>query len=162
MVFKDLSKLIYFIKSSGYQNINIIGCPGTGKTTLSKLLSKEINFRITNIDQLLERYDDLPIVAQLIDDELNEKNIIIDGTYTSLFSKSRINNTQLFILNKASIFKCLYRVVIRNFTKNNLYKNEKLSLKILKVILLFNLKYLKVINQSIPKDKIVKWNGNIN
>tara|TARA_Y100000385_G_C12609072_1_gene432128 strand:- start:35 stop:523 length:489 start_codon:yes stop_codon:yes gene_type:complete len=152
----NYDNLLSYINSKKYNSINIIGSPGSGKTTLSKKLSKKLGFKIINFDELFDSLSDGCKVLNQIEKSLClEKDLIVDGTYTSLLSQKRLLNTDLFIFLSKNPTLCFLRVVKRNLINFNLFKNEKLSFKIIKVIFSFNLYYKKKLLSKIPSEKII-------
>ena len=88
-------------------SINIIGPPGSGKTTLSKKLSKELQTEIINLDELFEKLNDKSkVLTHLEKCILSKQKIIIDGTYCSILSNTRLGKTDVFILRKESTKNC--------------------------------------------------------
>lgn len=152
----NYNDLLSSLESREYNSINIIGSPGSGKTTLSKKLSFKLGFKIINFDELFDGLSDGSKVLNQIEKNLcSKKNVIIDGTYTSLLSEKRLLNTDLFILISNNPIVCFLRVIKRNLINSNLFKNEKLSLKIIKVIFIFNLYYKRKLLSKIPSEKII-------
>ena len=152
----NYNNLLSSIKSRKYNSINIIGSPGSGKTTLSKKLSKKLGFKIINFDELFDSLNDSDKVLNQIEKTLcSEKGVIVDGTYTSLLSEKRLTNTDLFIFLSKNPILCFLRVVKRSLTNSNLFRNEKLSFKIIKVIFSFNPYYKKKLLSKIPSEKII-------
>ena len=148
--------LLSSLESREYNSINIIGSPGSGKSTLSKKLSEELGFKIINFDELFDKFCDGGKVLNQIEKTLcSEKNVIVDGTYTSLLSEKRLTKTDLFIFLSKNPIICFLRVVKRNLINSNLFRNEKLSFKIIKVIFSFNLYYKKKLLSKIPSEKII-------
>ena len=136
-------------------SVNIIGPPGSGKTTLSKKLSKELQTEIINLDELFEKLNDKSkVLTHLEKCILSKQKIIIDGTYCSILSNTRLGKTDVFILLEKNPFICTTRIIKRNIFKKELFNNEKLSLKILKVIFVFNRLYRKILLSKIPSQKI--------
>ena len=152
----NYDNLLSSINSKKYNSINIVGSPGSGKTTLSKKLSEKLGFMIINFDELFDSLSDSDKVLNQIEKSLcSEKEVILDGTYTSLLSQKRLSNTDLFILLSKNPIVCFLRVVKRSLINSNLFKNEKFSFKIIKVIFSFNLNYKKKLLSKIPSEKII-------
>ena len=145
-------KLLDFIKKNRIKKINIIGRPGSGKTTLSLKLKKSLIKETLNIDSLFEKYNNFSEINYLIEESL-KKNLIIDGTYTSLLSLERVELTDLFIYMESNIFNSMKNVIRREILKQYIFKNEKISIRLVKQILLFNNKK-KIIEKLIDKNKI--------
>ena len=138
-------KLLDFIKKNRIKKINIIGRPGSGKTSLSLKLKKSLITETLNIDSLFEKYNNFSEINYSIVECL-KKNIIIDGTYTSLLSFERVELTDLFIYMESNIFNSMKNVIRREILKQNIFKNEKISIRLVKQILLFNKKKKKLKN----------------
>ena len=152
----NYNKLLLSIDSKKYSSINIVGSPGSGKSTLSKKLSEELGFKIINFDELFDKLSDSGKVLNQIEKTLcSEKYLIIDGTYTSLLSEKRLSNTDIFIFLSKNPILCFLRVVKRNLTNSNLFRNETLSFKNIKVIFSFNPYYKKKLFSKIPSEKII-------
>ena len=73
-----------------YQKIIIIGCPGSGKSTLSIKLSKVLNLPLYHMDNLYWKSDKTTISTEELKDKLHhicQKDAwIIDGNYLSTLS----------------------------------------------------------------------------
>lgn len=159
MTFEKKTKgLIDWIKKNNIKKINIVGSPGSGKTKLTSIINKYLNFSIVNIDRLFQDYDNKNLVESELNNKLCEKDsILIDGTYTSILKKKRVENTNIFIIIKESKIKCFKRVVSRQLMNQSLLNNELISYKLLKSILLFNSKHNKKLIELIPNEKIIYW-----
>ena len=151
---KRNSSLIKFIEEEKIKKINIIGSPGSGKTTLSKYLKKILMTEMLNIDSLFETTNDNSLIEDIIVDKLSTtKKIIIDGTYSSLLTPERINNTDLFVLVDSSIINSILKVIRRAVNGKNQYKNERLSFRLIKQIMIFK-KKKGIIISRVEKNKI--------
>lgn len=151
---KRNSSLIKFIEEKKIKKINIIGSPGSGKTTLSKYLKKILMTEMLNIDSLFESTNDNSLIENIIVDKLSTtKKIIIDGTYSSLLTPERINNTDLFVLVDSSIINSILKVIRRAVKGKNEYKNERLSFRLIKQIMIFE-KKKDIIESRVEKNKI--------
>lgn len=148
------SSLINFLFKNNFKSINIIGCPGSGKTTISKKLKKDLSTDLLNIDSLFEEFKEDSQIKDIIVNKLTaSKKIIIDGTYVSLLNPERIGNTDLFVFVNSSILNSIFKVTRRAILGQNKYKNEKLSLRLLKQILLFERKKA-LIESRVERNKI--------
>ena len=151
---ESFSLLINFISENNFNKINLVGRPGSGKTNLSKKLRKELKTDLLNIDSLFEEFKEDSLIKDIIVNKLTaSKKIIIDGTYVSLLNPERIGNTDLFVFVKSSILNSIFKVTRRAILGQNKYKNEKLSLRLMKQILLFERKKA-LIESRIERNKI--------
>jgi adenylate kinase family enzyme len=148
--------LIEYLKRKSPSVINVIGSPGSGKTTLSKNIQYYFpEYSILNIDELFEyKSKKSKVYSDLMKEISSQDKIIIDGTYTSLLSLERINNTDLFILIDYHSLKCISRVFSRHVKGKYKFHNEKLSLRLVSEILHFPQKRIKIINQ-IREEKLI-------
>lgn len=148
------SLLTNLIKDNKINKLNIIGRPGSGKTKISKKLRRELETDLLNIDSLYEEIkDDFQIKEIIVNKLTASKKIIIDGTYVSLLTPQRIDNTDLFVIVNSSILNSIFKVTRRAILGQNKYKNEKLSLRLMKQILLFERKKA-LIESRIERNKI--------
>jgi adenylate kinase family enzyme len=113
-------KLLDFIKKNRIKKINIIGRPGSGKTTLCLKLKESLITETLNIDSLFENYNNFSDIKYSIEECL-KKNLIIDGTYTSLLSFERVELTDLFIYIESNIFNSMKNVIRREILKQNIF-----------------------------------------
>lgn len=151
---ENFSLLINFICENNFNKINLVGRPGSGKTTLSKKLKKYLKTDLLNIDSLFDEVKEIYQIKDVVVDKLTtSKKIIIDGTYASLLTLERIDNTDLFVFVNSSILSSLFKVTKRAVRGQNEFNNERLSLKLMKQILLFNRKKV-FIESRVEKNKI--------
>lgn len=126
-----------------YKRINIVGSPGSGKSTLSSRLSKLLNIEMFDLDDYL--YDNncnrlnSNSTSQAINELLSNEYFIIDGTYTTTF-KDRLNKLDLVILTNRSTINNIITFTIRYFTKKNLKCGERFTLKTSFLLFKFNAK----------------------
>jgi len=105
------SLLTNLIKDNKINKLNIIGRPGSGKTKISKKLRRELETDLLNIDSLYEEIkDDFQIKEIIVNKLTASKKIIIDGTYVSLLTPQRIDNTDLFVIVNSSILNSIFKV----------------------------------------------------
>ena len=148
------SLLTNLIKDNKINKLNIIGRPGSGKTKISKKLRRELETDLLNIDSLYEEIkDDFQIKEIIVNKLTASKKIIIDGTYVSLLTPQRIDNTDLFVIVNSTILNSIFKVTRRAILGQNKYKNEKLSLRLMKQILLFERKKA-LIESRVERNKI--------
>lgn len=124
-----------------YKRINVLGSPGSGKSTLSRTLSKFLGIRVYDLDDYL--YDNkckrlnANLSKQNIVKLLHNDSFIIDGTYTTTFS-DRLSYLDLVIIVDRSTTNSLFTFSKRYFFKRNLKCGEKFTWKTLNLILKFN------------------------
>lgn len=104
-----LKAYLYLIKKL-IKKIIIIGCPGSGKSYLSKVLAKSLNLPLYHID-MLYWYDDWKhITNEQLKEKLSEitngKKWIIDGNYSNTL-KDRIDKAELVIYMNLATKTCL-------------------------------------------------------
>ncbi len=99
-----------------YQKIIIIGCPGSGKSTLSIKLSKVLNLPLYHMDNLYWKSDKTTISTEELKDKLHhicQKDAwIIDGNYLSTLSL-RLAYHPLIIFLDYDTNLCLSSVIER-------------------------------------------------
>lgn len=109
------------------QKISIIGGPGTGKTTLSNNIGKELNYPIYHIDGIhhLENWvkRDSEERDRIILEKVNEPKWVIDGTYRSTLEQ-RVKNSDLIIFLDYSSFDRLKGILSRYFKNRGIEKPE--------------------------------------
>lgn len=126
-----------------YKRINVVGSPGSGKSTLSRTLSKFLGIKVYDLDDYL--YDNkckrlnADLSKQNIIKLLHNDSFIIDGTYTTTFS-DRLSYLDLVIIVERSTISSLFTFSKRYFFKRNLKCGEKFTWKTLNLIFIFNSK----------------------
>lgn len=124
-----------------YKQINVIGSPGSGKSTLSEALSKLLSINVYDLDDFL--YDNkckrlnTELTKKAILKLLQNEKFIIDGTYTTTFF-DRLNYLDLVIILDTSTIISLINFFKRYFFRKNLKCGEKITWKTLCLILKFN------------------------
>ena len=107
--------------------ISIIGGSGTGKTTLSNNLSKELNIKAYHLDGLNYKENWVEVDKEDRDSKIleliNKDKWIIDGTYSSTI-KDRLKKSDLIIYLDYSSFSQLIGVFKRFFKNKNKEKPE--------------------------------------
>lgn len=150
-----------------YNRISIIGGAGTGKTTLSNLLSKKYNLPVTHIDGIhhLKNWQvrDKAERDKIILDIVEKEKWIIDGTYKDTI-KQRLEKSDLIIWLDYSTFAQLKGILKRFFKNPGKEKpeipgcNERLNWEFFKYVLKYNnKKRYHVVNalENIDKSKII-------
>lgn len=155
----SLNEILLYIKNNNITRINIIGSPASGKSTLAKKLSDDLNWQVIDLDEKLYSVKCKRLVLnqdiEVLNKILNNKNIIIDGTYSSSINK-RTEKIDLFILTSSNRFQCLIRFILRLLKNKNLKCGEKLTLKTLELILNYN-QIEKQLISTLSKNKIIRF-----
>ena len=152
----DYSNIISLVKQKN--KINFIGPPGSGKTTLSNKISEELKIKLIELDHIL--FDDNCLVKKNKDEIFlkqlkTSSKCIVDGTYYSLLSEERINETDLFIMLKINFFKTIYRVLKRSIFNKEFRCAERLNFRLIKFLFTYYFFKKKLIMNLIPKDKLL-------
>lgn len=150
-----------------YNRISIIGGSGTGKTTLSNILSEKYNIPATHIDGIhhLKNWQvrDKSERDRIILDIVEKEKWIIDGTYKDTL-KQRLENSDLIIwLDYSTI--AMIKGVIKRFLKNPGKEkkeipgcNERLNFQFIRYVMGYNKNkrhYIVDSLETINKDKIL-------
>lgn len=135
------------------EQILVIGCPGSGKTTLAKSLASKLDLPLVHLDALFWRDGWKNLSAgefdKLLEKELEKPRWIIDGNYNrTLITRLRRADTVIYLDYPRRI--CLAGVIGRYFknrgkTRSDIGGNcpEKLDFPFLKFVWEFNKKYRK-------------------
>lgn len=106
----------YLNNISEYKRIIIIGCPGSGKSTLSTKLSNILHINVVHLDKLYWKENwrsvDDKEFDKLLLKELHKKSWIIDGNYSRTLSQ-RIKSCDLIIYLNLSSKVCLNSYISR-------------------------------------------------
>ncbi len=96
--------------------IIIIGCPGSGKSTFSKILQSKTGLQLFHLDMLFWNADKTHITREEFDKRLDNvlklNNWIIDGNYSRTLEK-RINACDTIFLLDLPVDDCLLGVNAR-------------------------------------------------
>lgn len=132
-----------------YNRILILGGPGSGKTTLAKILSKKYNLPVVNLDGInyLENWipRDKKERDNIIISEANKDKWIIEGIYKSTL-EIRAKRADLIIILDYKTRSLIYGVLKRYFTGIGKEKEEikgckeKIDKDFIKYIINFNKK----------------------
>lgn len=98
--------------------ISILGYSGAGKSTLARQLGGRYNAPVLHLDmvQYLPNWEEREKAEKLrlVEDFLNSNSSwVIDGTYSGLHFKRRLEESDLIIMLLFNRFTCLKRVVSR-------------------------------------------------
>ena len=150
-----------------YNRISIIGGAGTGKTTLSNILSEKYNIPVTHIDGIhhLKNWQvrDKAERDKIILDIVEKEKWIIDGTYKDTL-KQRLEKSDLIIWLDYSTFAQIIGILKRFFKHPGQEKKEspgckeRLNWEFFKYVLKYNnKKRYHVVNalENIDKSKII-------
>ena len=103
-----------------YKKILVIGCPGSGKSTLSDKLSKMLNLNLVHLDKIFWKPNWLNVTAKEFDEklaiELKKDSWIIDGNYKRTLN-TRISYCDLIIYLDLDSQTCLNSYYNRVKTK---------------------------------------------
>lgn len=132
-----------------YNRISIIGGAGTGKTTLSNLLSEKYNIPVTHLDGIhhLKNWQvrDKAERDKIILDIVEKEKWIIDGTYKDTI-KQRLEKSDLIIWLDYSTFAQIKGILKRFFKNPGKEKpeipgcNERLNWEFFKYVLKYRKK----------------------
>lgn len=152
-----------------YNRISIIGGAGTGKTTLSNILSEKYNLPVTHIDGIhhLKNWQvrDKKERDKIILDIIEKEKWIIDGTYKDTI-KQRLEKSDLIIWLDYSTFAQI-KGILKRFLKNPGKEktevpgcNERLNLEFLKYVIQYRKKkrhFVVEAIENIDENKIITF-----
>ena len=130
------------------KRIMIIGCPGSGKSTLSKQLAVKLKLPLVHLDQMYWKSNWQPISNEIFDElllrEVEKDEWIIDGNYSRTISM-RLEKCDTIIYLDYHRMTCLLGVikrVIKGYgkTREDMGENcpERLDWSFLKYVWTFN------------------------
>ena len=115
------------------KRIMIIGCPGSGKSTLSKQLAMKLKLPLVHLDQIYWKSNWQPISDELFDElllhEVQKDEWIIDGNYSRTISM-RLEACDTVIYLDYHRMTCLLGVikrVIKGYGKTREDMGDELS-----------------------------------
>jgi len=150
-----------------YNRISIIGGAGTGKTTLSNLLSEKYNLPVTHLDgihhlknwQVRDKLERDKIILDIVEKE----KWIIDGTYRDTI-KQRLEKSDLIIWLDYSTFAQVKGILKRFFKNPGKEKpeipgcNERLNWEFFKYVLNYRKKkrhFVVEAIENVDKNKVL-------
>jgi len=138
--------------------INLIGPPGSGKTTLCKKIAEELKLEFIELDHILfdenckvKKNKNKIVIKQL----QSSPKCIVDGTYYSLLSEERIKETDLFIMLKINFFITFYRILKRSIFKKEFRCAERLNFRLINFLFTYYIFKKRLIMNLIPKEKLL-------
>ena len=115
------TNLINKVKTSS--KMCVFGCPGSGKSTLSKNLSRILKLNVYHLDNIYWKPNWVHISKEEFDEKLNEllklDQYIIEGNYNRTLDL-RLEKCDCAIFLDLNRFTCLFSVIKRYF----MYKNK--------------------------------------
>ena len=152
----DYEDIVRVLKTK--KRINIIGPPGSGKTTLSKKISTDLQIKLIKLDDIL--FDsDCNLVKNkqevLLKNLVTEPTCVMDGTYHSLFCKDRIELIDQFVMIEINFFKTFFRIIKRTIKNEDLACGEKLTFSLIKFLFTYYFYKKNSLEKRIPKNKLL-------
>ena len=140
------------------KRINIIGPPGSGKTTLCKKISIDLQMKLINLDDIL--FDsDCNLVKNkqevLLKNLVTEPTCVMDGTYHSLFCKDRIELIDQFVMIEINFFKTFFRIIKRTIKNKEFACGERFTFNLIKFLITYYWYKKKSLVRKIPKNKLL-------
>ncbi|MEM9546930.1 MAG: hypothetical protein AAGA77_13200 [Bacteroidota bacterium] len=151
-----------------YKRILIVGCPGSGKSTLSRKINRALNYPLYSMDDLYwkenwQRTPD-PEFIKILSSIVARENWIIEGNYSRFFD-IRLQRADMVLFIESSTIVCLFRVIKRALLRKfvdpsslpiNVRKGKKAARfrfdpKFYRLILNFNKKTKQLMLDSISK-----------
>lgn len=135
------------MKSNKFSKIMVIGFSGSGKSTISKMISNTLNIPVLYLDKVhwLESWveNDKESECKIVSDFLeNNDSWVIDGNYSHMSYNERLESADLIIFMNFNRFNCLFRAFKRLFenrgkTRESMADNcvEKVDFEFIKWIL---------------------------
>ena len=114
------------MKSNNFSKIMVIGFSGSGKSTISKMISDILNIPVLYLDKVhwLPNWveNDAKTECKIVSNFLKDNDSwVIDGNYSHMSYNERLESADLIIFMNFSRFNCLFSSLYR------IYKNRGIS-----------------------------------
>ncbi|QDR64713.1 hypothetical protein [Mammaliicoccus sciuri] len=110
------------------KKVVILGSSGSGKSYLSKKLSRELSIEVYHLDNLMRKSDWIPVsYKQKCDIQkkiLSNDTWIIEGNYTNILDERLLEADTIIFLN-INKYKCIFNVIKRTFIYRNKDRPDK-------------------------------------
>lgn len=135
------------MKSNSFSKIMVIGFSGSGKSTISKMISDILNIPVLYLDKVhwLPNWieNDAKTECEIVSNFLKDNDSwVIDGNYSHMSYNERLESADLIIFMNFNRFNCLFRAFKRLFenrgkTRESMADNciEKVDFEFIKWIL---------------------------
>ncbi|MGL4866282.1 MAG: hypothetical protein ACRC3I_02605 [Cetobacterium sp.] len=140
--------------------IRIIGSPGSGKTYISKILSKELNIKTTDLDNIF--WNTSSTGNRVKNDYINRESRlnsillnnswIIDGVYITSWTFSTFSEADYILITKTNKWTQYYRLFKRFLIRKFTSYRPKETLKDFKNLISWSFQYQKALDNFISNN----------
>ncbi|HMS65928.1 MAG TPA: topology modulation protein [Ignavibacteria bacterium] len=99
------------------KRILILGCSGTGKSTLAKQIGKKFDLEVIHLDKFFHKPNweprDIEEFRKIVKELILKDKWVMDGNYTKTLAE-RIRRANFIIFFDYNSYLCTYRVIKRN------------------------------------------------
>lgn len=150
-------KIIHYIETGKFKRINVVGCPGAGKSSVARMISAKTGYPLFDLDNYFydsncKRKNESETLFE-IDKIISNEYFVIDGTYISSF-EHRLTRLDLVVFVDRSAVTCIYRFFKRRIIGQNLKCGERLTIKTFKLLFSFNIKNRKELRRLTKQRKV--------